>query len=131
MALDLNDKTAILELLNRYCHNADYNPPERMRELFTADGVFEVPAMGLRFEGIDAIVAFFTSSREASASARHIISNVVIDGSGDRATSSAYLQVLADRDGTMSMVAFGRYMDELTRGADGRWRLAHRSVVLG
>jgi ketosteroid isomerase-like protein len=130
MPLDLADKFAIHELLNAYCHNADYNPPERMRDMFTADGIFEVPAMNLRFEGIDHILAFFTSSREANATARHVISNVVIEGSGDTATSSAYLQVVATRDEITTTVAFGRYLDELRRTPAG-WRLQHRRVVIG
>ena len=132
MPLDMHAKAAITELLHRYCHNADYNPPERMRELFTPDGIFEIPAMELHFEGIDAIVAFFTASRAASTSgARHVISNVLIEGDADRATSSAYLQVLGDRDGVMGLVAFGRYLDKLQRGSDGNWRFTHRHVVLG
>jgi hypothetical protein len=129
MALDLHDKFAIEELLNRYCHNADYNPPQRMRELFTADGVFEVPAMNLRFEGIDSIVAFFTQTREANAAARHVISNIVVQGDADQATSTAYLQVISVGEIT-SIVAFGRYMDELQRTPQG-WRLKHRTVVIG
>lgn len=130
MPLDVADKFAIHELLNAYCHNADYNPPARMRNLFTDDGIFEVPAMNLRFEGIDNIIAFFTSSREANATARHVISNVVIEGSLDSATSSAYLQVIATRDDITTTVAFGRYLDELQRTPAG-WRLKHRRVVLG
>jgi 3-phenylpropionate/cinnamic acid dioxygenase small subunit len=130
MSLEVADKYAINELLNTYCHNADYHPPERMREMFTADGIFEVPAMDLRFEGIDQIIAFFTSSRQANATARHIISNVVIEGSGERATSSAYLQVVGTRDDITTTVAFGRYLDELRRTPAG-WRLQHRRVVLG
>ena len=31
MALDMQDKFAIEELLRRACYNADYNPPESMR----------------------------------------------------------------------------------------------------
>lgn len=133
MALELQDRMAIQELLNRYCHNADYHPPERMRELFTQDAGWEVPAMGLRFAGLEAIIAFFHSSREGDAgpSARHVISNVVIEGAGDKATSCAYLQVLSEHDARMQVVAFGRYFDELRRGADGAWRFAHRRVVIG
>jgi ketosteroid isomerase-like protein len=131
MALPDSDKAAIHELLARYCHNADYNPPAHMREMFTADGVFEVPAMNLHFTGIDAIVGFFTASREADSSARHVISNVVVEGAGDQATSSAYLQVLGLKDGQATPLAFGRYIDRLSRGADGRWRLAHRRVEIG
>jgi uncharacterized protein (TIGR02246 family) len=131
MALSQQDKAAITELLNLYCHNADYNPPERMRDLFAPEGVFEVPAMNLHFAGVDAIIAFFTASREADASARHVISNIVIEGDGDRATSCAYLQVISLAGGQASTVAFGRYLDTLRRDADGQWRLVHRHIALG
>jgi len=129
MALELEDVLAIQDLLHRYSHNADYNAPERMREVFTADASFEVPAMGLRFEGVEDIIAFFTTSREANARARHVISNAVIEGAGDSATSCAYLQVLEVQETTVATVALGRYFDELVRTPAG-WRLRSRRVVL-
>ena len=131
MALSAGDKAAIAELLTRYSHNADYDPPERMREVFTEDGVFEVPAMDLHAGGIDAIVAFFTASRESNPYVRHVISNVMIEGDGDNATSCAYLQVISVQDGKITPMAFGRYMDRLRRGSDGTWRFTHRRVEIG
>jgi len=130
MALDIHDQFAIQSLLARYCHNADYNPPESMRAMFTPDGIFEVPAMSIRFEGIDNIIGFFTASREMTASARHIISSPVIEGEGDKANSSTYLQVLRTDDGVIGVVSIGRYIDQLVRTADG-WRIKHRMVQIG
>ena len=66
MALDIQDKFAIEELLRRACYNADYNPPESMRAIYTPDAVFEVPAMDISCRGIDNIIAFFTQSRVVS-----------------------------------------------------------------
>jgi ketosteroid isomerase-like protein len=130
MALDIHDKFAIEELLRRCCYNADYNPPESMREIFTSDAVFEVPAMDIRCEGIDNMIAFFTQSRAGFPSARHVINNVVIEGDGDTAKSSAYLQVLRTDEGAIGVVSVARYLDTLKRTAAG-WRLAHRTVVIG
>lgn len=130
MALDIQDRLAIQELLERYCHKADYYPPERMRDMFAADGIFEVPAMELRFEGIESIIAFFKLSRENNSSTRHVISNIVIEGDGDQAKSSAYLQVLSVKDGLVTPLGFGRYMDQLRRYPEG-WRLQHRTVAMG
>lgn len=130
MALAIQDRLAIQELLERYCHNADYNPPERMRDMFAADGIFEVPAMELRFEGIESIIAFFKLSRESNSSARHVISNIVIEGDGDQAKSAAYLQVLSVRGNEITPLGFGRYLDQFRRYPDG-WRLQHRLVAMG
>jgi len=131
MALSLEDKFAIEELLRRYSYCADYDPPESMREVFVADSVFEVPAMDIRCTGIDNIIAFFAQSRSGPfASARHVISNVIVEGDGDAARSCAYLQVLRTDGGAVSIVSVGRYADTLTRTAQG-WRLVQRSVLMG
>ena len=130
MALDIQDKFAIEELLRRCCYNADYNPPESMREIFTPDAVFEVPAMDISCQGIDNMIAFFTQSRAGFPSARHVINNVVVEGDGDTAKSSAYLQVLRTDEGAIGVVSVARYLDTLKRTAAG-WRLAHRTVVIG
>jgi hypothetical protein len=130
MALDLADRLAIEDLVNLYCHNADYNPPESMRDIFIPEAVWEVPAMDLRCEGIDAIVAFFTQSRAGFGSARHVISNLIVQGDGDHATASCYLQVIKVDEEPKQIVSFGRYQDELVRTAEG-WRLRHRLIVMG
>jgi ketosteroid isomerase-like protein len=130
MPLDATDTLAIQDLLNRYCYNADYNPPEAMREVFTPDALWEVPAMGLRCEGIEAIIAFFSGSRSANSGARHVISNILVEGEGDRARASAYLQVVAIDNGQHTILSFGRYQDELVRTAAG-WRFSHRCVLIG
>lgn len=130
MALDIQDRFAIEDLLRRGCYNADYNPPDSMREVYTPDAVFEVPAMDISCQGIDNLVAFFTQSRAGAPSARHVINNVVIEGDGDTAKSSAYLQVLRTDEGEIRIVSVGRYVDALKRTAAG-WRIAHRTVVIG
>lgn len=130
MALDITDRLTIEDLVNRYCHNADYNPPESMRDLFVPEAIWEVPAMDLRCEGIDAIVAFFTQSRADLGSARHVISNLVVEGDGDRATAACYLQVIKVDEDPKQIVSFGRYQDTLVRTALG-WRLQHRMIAMG
>ena len=130
MALDLANRFAIQELLHRYCHIADYDAPEAMREVFTADAVFEVPTMNIRFEGIDNIIAFFRHSRAGFGGARHIISNVVIEGDGSAAASTAYLQVVNVDGDPKSIVSFGRYTDRLQHTPQG-WRFTHRLVLIG
>ena len=76
------------------------------------------------------MIAFFTQSRAGFPSARHVINNVVVEGDGDTAKSSAYLQVLRTDDGAIGVVSVARYLDTLKRTAAG-WRRAHRTVVIG
>jgi hypothetical protein len=130
MALDLADRLAIEDLVNLYCHNADYNPPDSMRDVFIPEAVWEVPAMDLRCDGIDAIVAFFTQSRAGFGSARHVISNLLVQGDGDHATACCYLQVVKVDEDPKQIVSFGRYQDTLVRTAAG-WRFTHRLVLIG
>ncbi len=130
MALDIADRLAIENLISLYCHHADYDPPESMREVFVPDAVWEVPAMDLRCEGIDAIVGFFTQSRAGFGSARHVTSNLVVQGDGDHATANCYLQVIKVDEDPKPVVSFGRYQDELVRTAEG-WRFRHRKVLIG
>ena len=127
MALDTADKFAIQELIHRYCHIADYGPPEAMRELFTADGVFEAPARGFNFRGVDALIEFFHSRRDAPSVGRHIISNTVIEGGGNEAQAISYLVVVSAEGSPRSIPLFGRYKDRLLRTANG-WRFTHRLV---
>jgi hypothetical protein len=54
----------------------------------------------------------------------------VVQGDGDRATASCYLQVIKVDEEPKQIVSFGRYQDELLRTAEG-WRLRHRLIVMG
>ena len=128
MALSIEDSHAIAQLLHRYCHNADYNPPEAMRAIFTADAVFGIGAMNVRCEGLEAILAFFTNTRGAMPPSQHVINNLVIEGDGDAAQSCSYLQLVSTIEGAPRITMTGRYMDTLRRTADG-WRLAQRMVT--
>lgn len=127
MALNLEDCHAIEQLLHRYCHNADYSLPEAMRAIFTEDAVFELGAMNVRCEGFEAILAFFQNARGSMPPAQHVINNLVLEGDGDSAQSSCYIQVITTVDGEPRIMMTGRYIDTLQRTADG-WRLARRIV---
>lgn len=128
MPLNIEDCYAIEQLLRRYCHNADYNPPEAMRRLFTDDAVFEIGAMNVRCEGLEAILAFFNHARGSFPPSQHVTSNLVIEGDGDDAQCSSYVQMVTTVDGKTQISMVGRYIDKLRRTTDG-WRLAERIVV--
>jgi hypothetical protein len=57
---------------------------------------------------------------------KHLLVEPVIAVTGDTATASSYFVRVDDLAGVATIYAFGRYLDELVRGVDGRWRFAVR-----
>lgn len=127
MALNIEDRYQIEQLLHRYCHNADFSKPEAMRAIFIEDAVFELGAMNVRCEGIESILAFFSNARGTMPPSQHVISNLVLEGDGDTAQSSCYMQLFSQVDGEIRVAMMGRYLDTLQRTPEG-WRLAQRIV---
>jgi SnoaL-like domain len=129
MALDIADQLAITDLVHRYCHTADHGPWQAMRDFFTTDGVFEVPARGFDFRGMDALMAFFESRSSGPSVGRHVTSNLVIEGGGNEARAMSYLQILSAEGSPRAILMFGRYQDKLRRTPEG-WRFSHRRVEM-
>ena len=126
--LDTHDVVAIQQLLARYTLLADVDKShagEGMREIFTNDAMFQVPAIDLYVKGIDNIVVFF---RERPGGDHHINTNLVVEGAGDRAKARSYVHIIKAEKGVQSLV-FGYYEDELVKTAEG-WRIQHRNTVL-
>ena len=126
MALSFQDQIEIQQLLARYTHCADLQPPESMRDVFTEDGVFKVEMMDIEVSGIENIITFFTDMRAATPHMRHICSNLLIEGDGDTATARSYLQVI-NTEGGAKIEALAYYSDTLVRTSKG-WRLSSRAV---
>jgi hypothetical protein len=63
--------------------------------------------------------------------ARHLVSNVSIDGDGDGATTRLYLQMWSTAGGAAEskLVISGRYEDTLRRD-DGTWRFVTRKLIV-
>ena len=71
----------------------------------------------------------FVVGRAGIAPRRHLVSSILVDGDGDRASLRAYLQVVAmGDDGSLQVAVQGTYDDELVRTADG-WRFTRRSFA--
>lgn len=126
----LEDIEALKQLKARYAAycDADYDA-ERLAPLFTADAVWDGGAMG-RYEGREAIRAFFSSASRAVPFAIHHVSNPILEIDGDRATGRWYLwQPCTFAQGDQALWMAGRYDDVYRRESDG-WRFAHVTVEL-
>ena len=124
---------AVLDTLYRYGHSIDYGLEEDWLDCFTAGGAFDVryrvgAKPSRRFEGYDDLASFIAAhSRAPHRWHKHLLLEPVIAIDGDRATARSYFTRLdAGDDGAPFVRAFGRYLDQLVRDPDGRWRFVER-----
>jgi uncharacterized protein (TIGR02246 family) len=124
MGLSTDDVVAIQQLVARYNFAVDGGDPDAFAGTFTPDGEFGAGGQVMR--GHDELRAFVVG-RAGIAPRRHLVSSILVDGEGDRASLRAYLQVVAmGDDGALQVAVQGTYDDELVRTADG-WRFSRRS----
>ncbi len=125
MALTTEDQLEIQGLVARYNHAVDSGDGEAYAHTFTPDGVLDAGPLVL--EGRDALAAFAAGLPSSQRSPRHIASNHLIEGDGDRATVRAYVQMyeLAGDPPRPELAVSGKYADELVR-TGGRWVFERR-----
>jgi uncharacterized protein (TIGR02246 family) len=128
MALSIEDQLAIHQLVARYNHAIDSGDAPAYADTFTADGVLD--AGDLVVEGRDALSTFAAAFSTSVRAPRHVASNVVVDGEGDRAELRAYVQLfgLTGEPPRQEVRASGVYTDTLVK-EDGRWRFVRRTFV--
>jgi uncharacterized protein (TIGR02246 family) len=127
---DLEDRAAIHDLFTRYCCALDNGEIESVVDCFTADAILKSPVIDIG--GRDEIRAFagrFAAQRAAGTQFRHFVSNIAVTISGRKAAASAYLLVFVSQDGSHRSLPPGRYLCELIKEDDGRWRFSRRIVL--
>lgn len=123
--MQVEDVLAIQRLLAEYNHLIDAGEAEAWARLFTPDAHFD-PGLLPPVEGYDAIVEFGKGVGVMLPGCRHVVTNLLIDVDGDRATSRSYLQLYdASQPGQAKLISTGIYHDELVRTSEG-WRIAKR-----
>lgn len=130
MSLPLEDVVAIQQLYANYNHLVDSGNGAAWADLFVDEGVLDT-GMGFAVDGNRAArVEFGDNVPVMMPGSRHVASNVWIDGDGDAAVGSAYLQLWvhdAETSGSKLLVS-GVYRDSLRR-TDAGWRFVHRELV--
>jgi hypothetical protein len=128
-----DDIVEIEQLLHRYCFAVDSGSPEDVAALFSETAVLvpaytgEAPASG-RAAILQWYVNYQKGTRGAVNHLRHVITNPLIEVSGDHATAQCYLtaNAVSKTSGKASWTA-GAYKDKLVREA-GRWLFAEREI---
>jgi hypothetical protein len=141
----LEDKEAVLETLTRYAWTIDHGPDDEWLDLFTDDAVVEIryrqgaalaraaegvlTESGVRHTGRAQLIPFKAGhTRSPDKWHKHVIADFVVEIEGDTARSKCYQVRVDETDGLVHVRGFGRYLDRLVRGADGRWRFVERVV---
>lgn len=124
----LEDLEALRQLKHRYCAYCDDGyDANRLAPLFTEDAVWDGGVMG-RYQGSDAIHAFFAGTSKLVPFAIHHVTNAILQVEGDRATGRWYLwEPIVFARGDQALWLAGRYDDRYRREPDG-WRFEHVRV---
>jgi len=126
----------ILQTLYRYAHTIDVGDEVGWADCFAVDGVFSTNP---RFEGYEpyrivgreALQEFVRHhTRPPGLWHKHLLIEPLIDVDGERAGVQSYFAVVVDHDGVPVLRVFGRYVDQMQREADGRWRFTERQAHL-
>ena len=129
MGLSTDDVVEIQGLAARYSLAVDSGDADAFIACFSEDGVFDIVGTAT-FEGHAALKGLAVSNGSAEGSPRHVPSNLVIEGDGDRATLKAYVHVvkLVGDPPEFTVTTGGVYNDTLVK-EDGRWKFSHRTFT--
>ena len=123
MALSVEDRLDIQQLIALYGHLVDAADFQRLDEIFTADAVFDLSGFdGTRYEGLAAIIAMMEASEQHPVA--HHATNVVVQPGDPVTVLSKGIGV--GRAGRVGSVV---YRDTL-RSTPAGWRIALRCCDL-
>ncbi|TGB10306.1 nuclear transport factor 2 family protein [Streptomyces sp. MZ04] len=125
MALNIEDRIAISELISMHGHLCDDGELDRLGELFTDDVVYDVSDFGMDpLAGVEAIRAAAFALGEANPVGHHVTNIVLREGEGGHVLARSK-GIGVNADGTSGSVT---YEDTLVPTDQG-WRISHRKVV--
>jgi 3-phenylpropionate/cinnamic acid dioxygenase small subunit len=123
----MSDIEAIQQVLLRYSTAIDRRDWDTFRTCFTDDAQSDYGDIG-RWSSAEEITAFMAAAHGGFGPTNHMLSNMVIELDGDRATATTYVHAVltAGHDPEAWFDSVGTYEDTLVRTADG-WRIAART----
>jgi uncharacterized protein (TIGR02246 family) len=122
----MNDLEAIRRLIALYPQLLDAKRLEEWGGLFAEDAVFDV--FGRRLAGRAEIVREIGAMQPAAPLKHAVFAPIVELDAPDRARAWTDFATLAQGEASIGVANFATYHDILTK-RDGRWRIAHRTIV--
>lgn len=127
-ALSPRDELEIHQLLARMNLAIDTQSWDAYVTFYAEDGVLDSGIAGVS-QGHDEIRAWLEAMAPYISTKRHVVSNIIINGAGNQATSVAYLTVF-ERESALRLDGTAVVTDELERGPDGRWVVVRHTTTL-
>jgi hypothetical protein len=132
----VEDRQAIEQLMTGdYPRALDSSNWKVYASFFATDG--ELIVDGSSVKGPAAIEAYFNRPRPARVGAppnpeprvgKHVVTNLTIQITGDRATAQAYWQTVMSRPSGTTIAGAGHYEDVLKRES-GAWKFLRRAII--
>jgi hypothetical protein len=119
----------ILDLLGRYAWEIDHGTAEGWAGVFTPDGIFESPESGMRVQGRETLMAVARDLYCTLPTVHHVMSNHVIEVSGDTAKGRCELNEFMARPEAIYPNLQGWYEDDFVF-VDQRWYIKHRRIYV-
>jgi 3-phenylpropionate/cinnamic acid dioxygenase small subunit len=125
----LADRIEITELLARYADIVDRRDWPRMDRVFALEATIDFRPSGGPVGPFREMVAWLDRALDSWHNNLHMITNVIVELDGDRASSRCYFHVPIGREAQdgrqVTLTESGRFLDRLIRTADG-WRIVER-----
>jgi len=125
--LSTADRLQIQEVLARYSHCVDRGRWDALIELFTEDCRLDLSQLMGLYEGRAGVRKFADTLAPLGVFMRHLVTNVVIEGDGERAHVECYVTAVTGSPQTPNRMT-GFYDDELVK-QNGRWLLHRRRLA--
>ncbi|MEO6715791.1 MAG: nuclear transport factor 2 family protein [Novosphingobium sp.] len=120
------DETAIQRVINTYSQYASKGDWDRVLPLFLPEAVWQIPHLGMKLEGKDAIAATLAMFKGTMDYVLQLNSPALIEIDGDSARATSGIRESGKSAGKdEALNYFGIYADEFTRTADG-WKFRTR-----
>ena len=133
--MNLEDKTAVAELLARSAYGLDMKDLTLLESCFSAEANFSLAIEGVeevsKFSGRDEIMGLFKGALDAQTDERkHVISNIWYREEGeDAATVVSYLTLFATENGLTNLITTGLYTDGVAK-VGTEWKVVDRDLRL-
>ena len=122
------DKAECTELVLRVARAIDRRDAELLASLFHPDATDD---HGMFVGTATDFIAFVMPLLATMKQTQHVLGQTLVELDGNRAAGETYFvahHTLTSPDGTIFMIAAGRYLDRFER-RDGAWKIAHRHAV--
>lgn len=121
---------AVVSAILRLMRAVDCKDRELFRDSWAEDIDFEVTFFGqppMAVRGRDVLVERFTTGWNGQPSPlRHQVGAVEVEAAGDGRAKARFYCSYFNVGPEATFAGLGEYEDELTKGPDGRWRVARR-----